>query len=102
MKRNSTIVIGGGASGLAAAIVAARRGDRVTLLERSPRIGRKLLATGNGRCNLANTGSAAYYGDAAFAHRVMQAMPPQSVLRFFAEISEISLRQSFPGPPESL
>lgn len=48
------IIIGGGASGLVAAICAARNGARVTVLERMQRVGKKLLATGNGRCNLAN------------------------------------------------
>lgn len=48
------IVIGGGASGLAAAICAARQGASVLILERMPRIGKKLLATGNGKCNYTN------------------------------------------------
>jgi len=47
-------VIGAGASGLAAGITAGRTGARVLLLERMPRAGKKLLATGNGRCNLGN------------------------------------------------
>ena len=49
-------VAGGGASGLCAAVCAGRSGafGRVLLLERGPRVGRKLLATGNGRCNLTN------------------------------------------------
>ncbi len=50
-----TIVIGGGASGLMAAIVAARRGARVCILERLDRIGKKILVTGNGRCNITST-----------------------------------------------
>ena len=49
------IVIGGGAAGLAAAIAAAECGDQVTILERMDRVGKKILATGNGRCNLMNT-----------------------------------------------
>lgn len=49
------IVIGGGPAGLLAAITAARRGRRVMLLERLPRPGAKLLASGGGRCNLTNT-----------------------------------------------
>lgn len=49
-------VIGAGASGMAAAITAARRGAGVTLLEAQPRVGRKLLSTGNGRCNITNAG----------------------------------------------
>jgi len=47
-------IIGGGASGLAAALTAARQGAAVAILEKLPRVGKKLLATGNGRCNLGN------------------------------------------------
>ena len=50
-------VLGGGASGLMAAIAASKHpGCEVHILERQNRVGRKLLATGNGRCNLTNTG----------------------------------------------
>ncbi len=52
---NKVIVVGGGASGMMAAIVAKRNGADVTLLERNDRVGKKLLATGNGRCNYTNT-----------------------------------------------
>ena len=48
-------IIGGGASGLVAAICAARGGAKVTLIERQNRIGKKILVTGNGRCNLTHT-----------------------------------------------
>ena len=48
------IVIGGGASGLVAAITAARKGSRVTILEKNNKCGKKLLLTGNGRCNYWN------------------------------------------------
>jgi len=54
MKGNKVAVIGGGASGMMAAIIAARNGAAVTLFERHSRVGKKLLATGNGRCNLTN------------------------------------------------
>ena len=47
-------VIGGGASGLVAAITAARLGSRVTIFERQNRVGKKILVTGNGRCNMTN------------------------------------------------
>ena len=52
------LILGGGAAGLAAALAAAQTDPtaRVTVLERSPRPGKKLLATGNGRCNLDNEG----------------------------------------------
>lgn len=49
-----TGIIGGGASGMMAAVAAAENGASVTILERRDRIGKKLLATGNGRCNLGN------------------------------------------------
>lgn len=51
------IIVGGGASGLAAAVTAASLGIRkIAVLEQLPRIGKKLLATGNGRCNLSHNG----------------------------------------------
>lgn len=50
----SVIVIGAGASGLMAAITAARKGAQVTILEAMEKPARKLLMTGNGRCNLTN------------------------------------------------
>lgn len=50
----NVVIIGGGASGLMAALTAAESGHRVTLIERQARVGRKLAATGNGRCNLSN------------------------------------------------
>ena len=59
MRENSrhfkTAVIGAGASGCMAAVSAAMRGGSVLLLESNDRIGRKIYATGNGRCNLANS-----------------------------------------------
>ena len=48
------LVIGGGASGLTAAIAAAEQGAKVTLLEKNRQVGKKILVTGNGRCNLTN------------------------------------------------
>ena len=51
---NHVIVVGGGASGLAAAVSAAENGASVTVLERLPRVGKKILLTGNGRCNLSH------------------------------------------------
>lgn len=83
MKNKSILILGGGASGLAAAVQAGQMGARVTILERSDRVGKKLLATGNGRCNLANMGKPCYFGDADFARRVLQSMPVADVLGFF-------------------
>ena len=52
--KQDILIIGGGASGLAAAILAARKGAKVTILEHMDRVGKKILSTGNGRCNLTN------------------------------------------------
>ena len=48
------IVIGGGASGMMAAITAAKNGARVTIIEHNDRVGKKILSTGNGKCNFTN------------------------------------------------
>ena len=64
----NVMVIGGGASGMMAALTASQSGEHhVLLLERQARVGRKLLATGNGRCNLTNqnTSPASYHGQYA-------------------------------------
>ncbi len=55
------LVIGGGASGIMAALSATYKGAEVTILERNSRIGRKILATGNGRCNYTNVSTDAEY-----------------------------------------
>lgn len=87
-------VIGGGAAGLMAAIAAARAGKAqgrtraIVILESQERIGKKLLATGNGRCNLSNSGAKAedYYGDRAFIRRVLAAFDPRATVAFFQEL----------------
>lgn len=90
MKMIDIAIIGGGASGLVAAICAAQRRPSlsVVLLERATRVGKKLLATGNGRCNLGNTHalSGGYHGDTEAAQRILQAYPPETVARFFTQI----------------
>ena len=82
------VIIGAGASGMAAAIRASEIQDRhVTLLERQARAGKKLSATGNGRCNLTNHEAevSRYHGlSSAFAAFALETYPPQRVLDFFA------------------
>ena len=83
----TVIVIGGGASGLMAAITASEdKSRRVILLERQQRIGRKLMATGNGRCNLTNTGASLenYHGEQeGFAAPALSKFTPAQALDFF-------------------
>ena len=83
-------IIGGGASGMAAALAAAENpAVQVVLLERQARLGRKLLATGNGRCNLTNlhAGSRGYHGtDAAFANAAIASFTPDATLSWFRKL----------------
>lgn len=83
-------IIGGGASGMAAALAAAENPEnRVILLERQARLGRKLSATGNGRCNLSNLHAAqgGYHGEEAdFWRFALEAFPPERTLRWFREL----------------
>ena len=80
-------VIGGGASGILAALTAAEDAEnRVVLFERQQRLGRKLLATGNGRCNLTNTAAAPerYHGaEADFVRPTLAAFTAQDTLDYF-------------------
>ena len=83
MKKNAdTLVVGGGASGMAAAITAARLGDQVILLEKSGQLGHKISASGNGRCNLMNTGPLRYYGDEDFAQQALYCCPRETIRTF--------------------
>ena len=79
-------VIGGGASGMAAAVAASALGDDVILLEKGPALGRKLNASGNGRCNLMNTGAPAYFGDVSFAADVLGHYPRQALIQFMRNL----------------
>lgn len=91
------IIIGAGASGMMAALTAAEvPGRKVILLERQQRAGRKLLATGNGRCNLTNTGATIenYHGENRdFAAPALDAFPPQAVLDFFHSLGLVTVEE---------
>ncbi len=81
-------IIGGGASGMAAALAAAQNEDvQVHIFERQARLGKKLSATGNGRCNLTNLKSAPYFGtDKDFAAYALSAFDPQKTLLWFESL----------------
>lgn len=78
-------IIGGGAAGMMAAITAARQGGKVTILEKNDRIGKKILATGNGKCNLGNLQLSAeeYNGDRDFIGKCLEAFDTEETIRFF-------------------
>ena len=82
-------VIGGGAAGMMAAITAAREGVKVTILEHKDRIGKKILSTGNGRCNFTNTFQtpACYRSDNRdFAWNIIQKFNVEKTILFFKEL----------------
>ena len=93
---DSVIIIGGGAAGMTAAIAAAMCGDRVTVLERMDRVGKKILATGNGRCNLMNTGELRYPGGNDFAQQVLARMGAREQQAFWETLG-LRLRQEDGG-----
>ncbi|MGI6094351.1 MAG: NAD(P)/FAD-dependent oxidoreductase [Lachnospiraceae bacterium] len=83
------IVVGGGASGFLAAIMAARNGASVTILEQNDKVGKKLLSTGNGRCNLTNQKQEAQFYHSSspqFPQEVLQQFPLFETLSFFTSI----------------
>lgn len=91
MKQYALAIIGGGASGMMAAVTAAARKEcgSVLLLERGGRIGRKLLATGNGRCNISNRNAEriGYHGSApGFVRPAMERFTVEKTLRLFEEM----------------
>lgn len=72
-----------------AAISAARLGAQVTILERNPRVGKKILATGNGRCNYTNinAGIDCYDGEnSKFAYSALATFSPETTIEFFEEL----------------
>ena len=83
-------IIGAGASGMAAALAAAENANvKVILMERQTRVGRKLQATGNGRCNLSNihAGEGSYHGEEPdFVKPAISTFTPEATLRWFADL----------------
>ncbi len=84
------IVIGGGPAGMFAAITAAKQGERVLLLEKNDRLGKKLLITGKGRCNVTNHTNAQGVlenipRNSRFLYSAMAAFPPEKIEAFFEE-----------------
>lgn len=89
-------VIGGGAAGLAAAITAARNGARVVIIEKEQRVGKKLSATGNGRCNFTNRFVAEnrYHGDnPAFTVYANERFSPADNVDFFRSLCIMAIEE---------
>ena len=85
----SIVVIGGGASGLVAAITAARFGAKVTILEQNSKLGKKVLSTGNGKCNMTNQNQdLSYYRSdhPVFIQTVLSRFSYEDTINFFEEL----------------
>ena len=82
------IVIGAGASGMMAAITAARRGRSVLILEHMDKVGKKILATGNGKCNYTNEYMTAecYHGDRRLLTDIRSQFERDDAIAFFREL----------------
>lgn len=88
------IVVGGGAAGMMAAIVAAREGKKVIILEHADQFGKKILATGNGRCNFTNTvqGISFYRSEEPmFVEPALHTFDAEAAIRFFHELGILSV-----------
>ena len=97
MKSYDLIVAGGCSAGIAAAINAKRLYPeiRVALIEKNPRIAKKLLATGNGKCNITNTQALDHsYVNKGFADYAMNCYPPSAVVDFFKSMGLICYEDS--------
>ena len=84
------IIIGGGPAGMFASIIAAKRGQKVLLIERNDRLGKKLLITGKGRCNVTNACSSQEVlqnipRNDRFLYSAMENFPPSSIMSFFED-----------------
>ena len=89
MEKKRVIVTGGGASGLMAAIAAAENGAAVTILEQNEKPGKKICATGNGKCNFTNiqVPSDAYRSEnPGFEQAVLNQFPVEDTVKFFTRL----------------
>lgn len=89
MKKRNIAIIGGGGAGILAAISAARKGAEVLIVDRMPILGKKVLASGAGRCNLLNeTLDASFYNpeSAAIVDQTFGHFGKEDILSFFREL----------------
>lgn len=87
-------VVGGGASGLAASVAAARGGAQVTLLERGHSLGRKIVASGGGRCNLSNARILPENYHGAKPAFIKEALSRFKTERFFSELGLLTMTEA--------
>jgi len=89
MQKFNTVIIGGGAAGIAAAISAKRLNQSVVICDRMPKIGKKILASGNGRCNILNEDlNESFYNPSArsLVRSIFEKFGKERILSFFKEL----------------
>ena len=89
-----TIIIGGGPAGMTAAIIARKNGRKVCIVEHQDRIGKKILSTGNGKCNITNTdiGPHCYNSNSKEDFfRVIEKFGPTEIISFFNEMGMLTM-----------
>lgn len=108
IKIYNIAIVGGGASGMMAGLIASQNTDSIILIEKNPELGRKILATGNGRCNLTNKNTnKSYYhgGDSDFIEKVLNQFDQSKTMRFFEDLGlflkEENLGRIFPRSDEA-
>lgn len=92
MRNRQVIIVGGGASGLVAAITAARNGADVLIIEQKERLGKKILSTGNGRCNYTNEymcSNCFRSDEMSIVEKVLDKFGYQETIDFFEELGII-------------
>lgn len=93
MKNFDLGIVGGCASGLVAAINAKRKLEdyNIIIFEKMPRVGKKLLSTGNGRCNMTNVNALSHnYTNADFTKSAFASYPPEKVIEFFNNLGVLT------------
>jgi hypothetical protein len=101
MTKQDVIIIGGGASGIFSALVAKEKNASVCLLERNPRVGKKILVTGNGRCNYTNVlATGEDYNNKAFVTETFRQFSPAMTVEYFQNLGIVpkveELGKTFP------
>ena len=95
-RSSDVIIIGGGASGLLAALSAGQAGARVSVLEKNIRVGKSILATGNGRCNISNSSigkpeSFLHYNNPGFVSFILKRFDSTSIRMLFYELGLLTV-----------
>ncbi len=95
--RFDTIIIGAGPAGMTAAIFAARKGLKVCLVEHEDRVGKKILSTGNGKCNITNLNMSPewyYTGRKENFYSVIEQFMPENIIDFFGELGVLTTNKN--------